>query len=181
MKLYSYVIDHDFGFAPNPFNGFCTLAKCKYRKGKRKNIIELAQIGDWIAGTGGQSKLSAGNGKLIYAMRVDEKLTLPEYYQDIRFKGRSDNTLDDADKADRFVLISEHYFYFGKNAIDIDRIPKKCLDVPFEKKGPNFKSNFNEDFMEDFIGWLEMNYTVGIHGPPCGQIEIPSVSIELYL
>ena len=26
-KLFSYVVDHDLGFAPNPFGGFCTLAK----------------------------------------------------------------------------------------------------------------------------------------------------------
>lgn len=118
--LFSYVVDHDEGFAPNPFGGFCTLAKCKYRKGNRRNIVELAQIGDWVAGTGGQNlKKSAGNGKLIYAMRVDEKLTLAAYYVDLRFQGRADNTRDDSDKIDRFVLISQHFFYFGRNAIDI--------------------------------------------------------------
>ena len=31
LKLYSYVIARDFGFAPNPFYGFCTLATCKPR------------------------------------------------------------------------------------------------------------------------------------------------------
>ncbi|MBW2740862.1 MAG: hypothetical protein JRE64_18905 [Deltaproteobacteria bacterium] len=25
-KLYSYVVDHDYGYAPNPFDGYCTLA-----------------------------------------------------------------------------------------------------------------------------------------------------------
>ena len=29
MKLYSYIVARDFGFAPNPFYGFCTLATCK--------------------------------------------------------------------------------------------------------------------------------------------------------
>ena len=41
-KLFSYVVDHDYGFAPNPFGGFCTLAKCKYGTTKR-NIVELAE------------------------------------------------------------------------------------------------------------------------------------------
>ena len=29
VRLYSYVFDHDYGFAPNPFHGVCTLATCK--------------------------------------------------------------------------------------------------------------------------------------------------------
>jgi len=46
-RLFSYVVDHDYGFAPNPSGGFCTLAKCKYKKeGKqRRNIVELAGRG----------------------------------------------------------------------------------------------------------------------------------------
>ena len=69
-KLFSYVVDHDLGFAPDPFGGFCTLAKCKYRT-SRRNIVELAQVNDWIAGTGGVDlRKSAGHGKLIYAMRA---------------------------------------------------------------------------------------------------------------
>ncbi len=55
-KLYSYVVDHDYGYAPCPFGG-CTLAKCKYgtikcKTGTRRNIVELAEEGDWIAGLG---------------------------------------------------------------------------------------------------------------------------------
>ena len=29
MEIFSYVITHDSGFAPNPFGGFLTLATCK--------------------------------------------------------------------------------------------------------------------------------------------------------
>jgi len=62
-RLYSYVVDHDLGFAPNPFGGCCTLAKCKYGS-KRRNIVEMAETGDWIAGTGGADlSKSAGHGK----------------------------------------------------------------------------------------------------------------------
>jgi hypothetical protein len=77
-KLYSYVVDHDHGFAPNPFGGFCTLVKCKYGS-KKCNIVEMAEEEDWIAGTGGVKAESAGHGKLIYAMRVDEKIPLADY------------------------------------------------------------------------------------------------------
>lgn len=29
MRNFSYKIEHDFGLAPNPFGGYCTLAVCK--------------------------------------------------------------------------------------------------------------------------------------------------------
>ena len=87
MKLYSYVVEHDAGYAPNPYFGFCTLCRCKFQKPGvgRKNIVELAEEGDWVIGTGGASKRSAGHGKLIYAMLVTEKLTREEYFSDSRF------------------------------------------------------------------------------------------------
>ena len=46
MRLYSYVLDHDYGFAPNPFYDVCTLATCK------PSIRERAAIGDYVVGTG---------------------------------------------------------------------------------------------------------------------------------
>lgn len=67
-----YVVDRDFGFAPNPFHGICTLATCKppIRKG--------ARIGDWVVGMGGR-RLKA-TGRCVYAMRVTETLTFNEYW-----------------------------------------------------------------------------------------------------
>ena len=44
MKLFSYIITHDIGFAPNPFFGYCTLANCK------PVIRRTSKIGDWIVG-----------------------------------------------------------------------------------------------------------------------------------
>lgn len=37
--LFSFVVNHDYGFAPNPFGG-CKLAKCKHGS-KKRNIVEL--------------------------------------------------------------------------------------------------------------------------------------------
>lgn len=93
------------------------MAKCKYGS-KRRNIVELAEEGDWIAGTGRVDRgKSAGNGNLIYAMRVDEKIPLAEYC-----RGNKGNRIDAEPVIDvdgRFALISNHFFYFGRNAIDI--------------------------------------------------------------
>jgi len=77
--LYSYVMVRDFGFAPNPFFGYCTLATCK------PDIRKGAQIGDWVIGTGSAAKNSNFKNRLIYTMRIEEKLTFDNYWNDARF------------------------------------------------------------------------------------------------
>ena len=67
-----YVVDRDFGFAPNPFHGCCTLATCMPR------IRAKAQVDDWVVGMGG-SRLKA-TGRCVYAMRVTETLSFDEYW-----------------------------------------------------------------------------------------------------
>jgi hypothetical protein len=66
LRLYSYKVARDFGFAPNPFYGLCTLATCK------PNIRKAAQVGDWVVGTG--SKPNRLEGRLVFAMEVSETL-----------------------------------------------------------------------------------------------------------
>ena len=62
MKLYSYVIARDFGFAPNPFYQFCTLGTCK------PEIQRRAEIGNWIVGTG--SKTRNREAYIVFVMQV---------------------------------------------------------------------------------------------------------------
>lgn len=40
-KGYSYVVARDFGFAPNPFNGFLTLATCKPKSENGLKLVIL--------------------------------------------------------------------------------------------------------------------------------------------
>ena len=80
MKLYSYIVRRDFGFAPNPFYDFCTLATCK------PVIRRTATVGDWVIGTGSKSKQR--NGYLVYAMRVTETMSFDEYWKDTRFRNK---------------------------------------------------------------------------------------------
>lgn len=77
--LYAYIIRRDFGFAPNPFHGTCTLATCKPK------IRHTAKIGDWILGIGG-NRLGEARGKCILLMKVSEKMSFQEYWEDDRFK-----------------------------------------------------------------------------------------------
>ncbi len=80
MGIYSYIITRDYGFAPNPFYGYGTLATCK--PGIRKG----ASVGDWVLGTGSCDKRDDSLcQKMIYAMQVQEILTLNDYWEDNRF------------------------------------------------------------------------------------------------
>ena len=78
MKFKSYIVARDYGFAPNPFGKYCTLACCKQKI--RLNL----NVGDWVFGTG--SKANNLNGKLIFAMNVTEKLNFQQYWDDPRFE-----------------------------------------------------------------------------------------------
>jgi len=183
--LYIYVVDRDFGFAPNPFHGYCTLATCK------PLLRKVAKIGDWIMGVGG-TRLKATN-KCIYLMKVTEILTFNEYWSDTRFKRKKsirngskvmmvgdniyhqegDNSLwiqEDShhsksdgspnlanlktDTSSVNVLISEHYYYFGSNALAID-----CELLGY-KNGRNYRkmkiSNVN---ISTFITDIERCYS----------------------
>jgi hypothetical protein len=74
MKLYSYCLRYDDGGAPNPYWGVCTLAICK------PAIRRAAKVGDWIAGTGSKNSAVGDISKsLVYAMRVTQVLSMPEY------------------------------------------------------------------------------------------------------
>ena len=79
-RLYMYVVARDFGFAPNPFHGSCTLACCK------PAIRSTAEVGDWVVGMGG-SKLKAV-GKCIFAMQVTQSMSFNEYWADPEFRSK---------------------------------------------------------------------------------------------
>jgi hypothetical protein len=78
VSLFSYVVARDYGFAPNPFGGHCTLATCK------PEIRRLANPGDWVVGTG--SSAHGRKANIVYAMKVAEALSFDEYWVDARFQ-----------------------------------------------------------------------------------------------
>ena len=77
MRVFSYVVARDFGFAPNPFFGFCTLATCKPR------IRSAARVGDWVVGTG--SARHGYAGRAVFLMKIAERIGYDDYWSALRF------------------------------------------------------------------------------------------------
>ncbi|MBM3462501.1 MAG: hypothetical protein FJX76_10405 [Armatimonadetes bacterium] len=73
MKVYSYIVVSDSGFAPNPFHGVCTLACCKpmIRKG--------ASVGDIIVG------MTSRGERIVYAMKVSKVLDFADYWTGVQY------------------------------------------------------------------------------------------------
>lgn len=190
MKYYSYVIPRDYGFAPNPYFGYCTLADCK------PIIRKTAQIGDWIAAFGSAS--TSYREKLVMLMQVGEIMKFDEYWIDSRFKCKrpvfskgimhayGDNIYHHVDgkwmqepshhsnvdgsiniknltkdtQTDR-VLISTNFYYFGNNAIIIPKEYEILI-----KKGRNHKINDNVELITGFIKYISEHYERHINGTP---------------
>jgi len=186
MRLCSYAMVHDYGFAPNPFWGYCTLATCT----PNHQGIRLEEE-DWIVG---HSTPDAG-GRIIHAMKVSAVLDLDDYFRDARFQKKKpsggtwkaecgDNIyFRDASgewkqlKATRFhanekhfkkdtryarVCAAEQFCYFGENAITVPSRFKPLLQLG--RRG--CKVNHDAKLVAAFILWLEQNCELGIHGNP---------------
>lgn len=180
----------DYGFAPNPFWGFCTLANCKPK------IRKKASIGDWVIGTGAKTRELEFH--LIFIMKVTEILDFQQYWEDPRFQCKKpilngslvqmhgDNIYNKAsdkwsqidshhsfpngktnkknlkqDLLGKFVLISDTFLYFGESHFEIpDEFKKICC-----KFRDICKSSMNEN-IKDFFAWIFDNYDEGILGDP---------------
>ena len=73
-------MDHDYGFAPNPFHGILSLATCKSQLRMNQNVKE----GDWVVGLG--SKAMNNLHHVIFAMRVEKIITFDQYWDDPRYE-----------------------------------------------------------------------------------------------
>lgn len=180
-RVYLYVVDRDYGFAPNPFHGVCTLATCK------PSIRSTAKVGDWIIGVGG-GQLKA-SGKCIFAMNVTQKLTFNQYWNDARFASKKpvrngskkmmmgdniyvqnpdsswqqlpshhsnvDGSINYSNviKDTRYpnVLISSHFYYFGINALTI---PETIL-TNLGYKNRRGHRVYDHNAASDLIDWIE--------------------------
>jgi hypothetical protein len=86
MKVCAYIMTYDTGLAPNPFHGICTLAVCT-----PNHVSRNINSGDYIIGVAGVKlcgKLTPPSDpwRLIYAMKVDRRIMLDEYYNSEDYK-----------------------------------------------------------------------------------------------
>lgn len=184
-KVYVYVVDRDFGFAPNPFHGYCTLATCKPMIRKR------AHLGDWVIGMGG-SRLKA-TGRCIFAMRVTDITTFNKYWENIDYLEKiplrngsrkmmvGDNIYHYDSSLDQWLQTDSHHsnidgnvnlhnvrndtksdnvlisqhFYYFGEAAPV--IPSNILDSIAYKNGRNYRVYDIKD-CATLIGWLEDSF-----------------------
>jgi|ERR1051326_1494830 hypothetical protein len=197
MAYFSYKIEHDFGLAPNPFGGFCTLAVCKPRIRDNKNL----KLGDWIIGTGSVKLKNLHH--LIFLMQVEEKITLNEYWRDPRFQYKKpilngslsqiygDNFYHQKKGSQKWIQEDSAHSLIdgspnkehlrvdtgGKNVL-ISRtfyyfgnesflIPEKFREICCEGRGMKGPS-IPIEVANAFVNWVQKKYSVGIYGDPIG-------------
>lgn len=191
-NVYMYVVDRDFGFAPNPFHNICTLATCK------PDLRRVAKKEDWVIGMGG-ARLNA-TGRCVFAMKVSDSITFDEYWNNPLYKDKkpvhngskkmivgdniyhqnnnewqqanSHHSYPDGspnphniknDTRTNSVLISDHFFYFGEAAVEI---PSDLLNsIGYSNKIGHWK--FNLEHAAPLILFFEKNYSINIvYGDP---------------
>jgi len=191
VRLFSYVVRWDHGFAPNPFYGFCSVATCK------PDIRKVACIGDYVLGTGSASRQLAGN--VVFFMQVNEIITFDQYWSDPRFVRRrpvmngslqqrfGDNIYHRENgkwiQADsrhsqlgsqpnsknlqrdtgktERVLLSNKFIYWGGEG---PKVPARLSD--FVHHTPGHRSFFPEGDIQRFLTWIQ-TYNVA------GQVSDP--------
>lgn len=109
LRLFTYTIPVDDGAAPNPFRGMCSLAICK------PGIRRVARKGDWVAGLGAKKSHSGNLSKhLVYAMRVEEVLTMKEY--DEQAPARWPHRIPDVRSADLSERLGDCIYDYSRGA-----------------------------------------------------------------
>lgn len=192
-RLHSYIVARDYGFAPNPFYGYCTLATCK------PNIRKAAVIGDWVVGTG--SKTKQRDGHLVYVMQVSEVMTLDEYWRDPCFQNKRPDMRASMKKAFGDNIYhrnidngswrqADSHHTLKDGAVNIHNLRRdtsvdKMLvsddfiyfggtgpQIPtFQEKnivhsGIGHSNKFPEKVVEEFVEWIRSLNRTGYCGPP---------------
>jgi hypothetical protein len=168
MRLFSYTIPWDYGSAPNPFWGLCTLTICK------PVIRRVAVKNDWVVGLQGVA--------VVYAMEVTDRRSLQEYdafcrdelpqkipkwsspdlrrrvgdciydysqgYRPRLRRGIHTEAMRANDLGGLNALLSENFYYFGQHAIPLPT----WLHPIVQKRG--HKSDANEPYKARFVRWI---------------------------
>ena len=197
MNFYGYKITRDYGFAPNPFGRYCTLACCK------PHIRKKAVAEDWIIGTG-----SVENNllyHLIFLMKVTEKITFQEYWDDTRFdykkpklngslkqiygdniyyfnenewiQSDSHHSLPGGELNDKNrkqdlsgenVLVSDRFIYLGDQNF---KVPEKYVEICPTVRHRDYITIRNVELAKEFIDTVFNQYESGLNGKPINWRE----------
>jgi len=195
VRLFSYKISRDYGFAPNPFYNVCTLATCK------PQIRANASVGDLIVGCG--CKSNHLSERIICIMRVTGRCGFQEYWDNSayhqkrpfffgsRARAYGDNIYHRAagewvqekshhsyadgdtnyanlvvDTSTDGVLLSTDFVYWGRSAITIPRKFRQFNGDDLYPQGRNYRSRFADNFVVAVDDWFR-----GL--PERGRIDSP--------
>ncbi len=177
MTLFAYVLTHDTGHAPNPFHGFCTLARCM------PMTRSAAQVGDYVVGLAGKQLRKGGDWRIIYAMQVTDKMTFDEYWSDSRFRAKRPDRSAGGEKAmgdnyqgdtgGKYTLISDakRFTYWGSEKMPV---PDSLgfLVTPFIPWAIGHRRNFSEEEVKAFVEWFN-SQPRGCLGEPTAPLPKP--------
>lgn len=197
MRVFSYIVKNDSGFAPNPFHKLCTLACCKPK------IRKVAKVGDIVIG------LTRRAERVAYAMEVSRavsfadywtgnayavkrpkrsRLPTPEHYGDniyepvangdYRQHASEHSNADGSENAKKMkkdlrgtrVLVSEEFVYFGG---DGPTLPKA---LGFLRIGRGHRSRFDREEIDAVVKWFAAQPR-GVRGTP--SLWPSDVTVEL--
>ncbi len=179
--LFTYCMPIDDGAAPNPYWGICTLVICKPVIRRVANVGDwVVGIGSKNSPIGDISKSVVYAMKITDKISMKEydsycKENYPNKIPDWEkkdFKKKVGDCIYDysigldpqlrkavhseknkaRDLGGMFALISDHFYYFGDNPLEL---PKKLWSIRKENQG--HKSKSNDPFVSDFISWIESN------------------------
>lgn len=161
MQIFSYIITRDFGFAPNPFPPYCTLATCKPR------IRQTAREGDWVIGLASGARKSDLKSHVIYIMRVEEKLTFNEYWKDTRFIYKS--PVMNGSKRQKY---GDRVYHSIEDGVYIQEDSHHSLPGGIQNE-----KNYNRDLSSKFVLVSKEYWYFGKNAPllPCHLDSVASV------
>ncbi|HUX31016.1 MAG TPA: hypothetical protein VMV78_10385 [Thiobacillus sp.] len=182
MILYSHVVAVDTGLAPNPFHDYCTSAvctpshmECKANEGNwlighspKKDghrlvyamlILKRLTMDVYFNHPDFQCKKPVLDGKpeqqcgdnLYYRNDANQWKRLPS-----RFHNHPENFIKDvgADLSGHPVFVSDHFYYFGRNRVEIPDFLQGVIQGRHGIKGPN---KISSRLAEEFVQWLGDN------------------------
>lgn len=197
VALFSYVVRHDDGAAPNPYWSVCSLAICKPK------IRKKARLHDWIVGTGSKnSPVGDVSQHVVYAMKVTRRITMRDYDRIARtelpgklpdwtnadFRRRVGDSIYDfsttpatirrsvhdernrkKDLSGEYVMLSTHFWYFGERAVELPGDLRSII-----KTGQGHKRIEDQAIIARFQQWIEaLDAPCGepMGGPQCTDLE----------